>query len=149
MSEVKRDDRWENVYARVETVKWYNNEETTEVLRFEIQVRVGGELLTNTRLMWKQDMEWLASDHLKINAFARQLNMMVEEMDRELDYEAARQMSIEIYKLEAERSSWLIRRNRHQTIPPYKWFGPNSDPGRDGCLCAGCDIANNVGSKVW
>lgn len=51
------------------------------------------------------------------------------------------QENLRLYKEEAELSFGILKVNRHRSIEPYEWFGPDAEPcppGKD-CKCLGCD----------
>ena len=48
--------------------------------------------------------------------------------------------NLEVYKREAERSFEILQRNRHRSVKPYEWFGPDPEAKKpeEGCDCSGC-----------
>jgi hypothetical protein len=47
----------------------------------------------------------------------------------------------EIYRREMELSGSIVQINRHRSVEPFEWFGPDPEPqgpGKD-CPCGGCE----------
>lgn len=51
------------------------------------------------------------------------------------------QKNKEVIEQEAELAFGILQANRHRSVEPYEWFGPDAEPcppGKD-CKCLGCD----------
>lgn len=54
--------------------------------------------------------------------------------------------NMKIYLDESAKALDILQCNRHSSVLPYKWFGPDPEPRApgNGCACAGCEIRKEV-----